>query len=306
MDVSGDTLGPRKGTRQLSGEGMACIVFGDWPSLGPFPVPGEPRNGQGPDDLDLKICPCPGEAGGFGSPSVWDPAETLESSFCSSSRSCWSGTVWKWIFVATSASCLMLFPVFQPPSQRPLLHTSCLLWPFRLPALKLALGEIFLILIVEQILFNLTMVYSLVLLAPLPSFLHPTLHCDRLSLSACTVTAAIFPGARRSTVEMNATWPYHEVDFRAPKGRNIQGPTSNVFGWSVTWSLLLCFPWDSVSLGPWIQPQHWLSNPIFRTSAPPFSLVLYAKPILGPFKCQMAVCADQSLLLASCTLETIL
>lgn len=156
MDVFGDTLGPRKGKGQLSGGGVGCIVFGPW---------GEP-----------------GEAGGFGDPFIWDPAERREPSFGSSSRLCWPGTVQKWVLRPhlPFACCP---PLHFSLLSKELLQTSHPLCHFSLPTLKLALGERFLLLTVEQIVFNLIMEFPPVLLAPLTPSLLPPLHCDRISLS---------------------------------------------------------------------------------------------------------------------------
>lgn len=74
-------------------------------------------------------------------------------------------------------------PCISASFPRSFLHTSHPLCHFSLPALKLALGESFLVLTVEQILFNLTMEIPPVLLAPFTPSLLPPLHCDKVSLS---------------------------------------------------------------------------------------------------------------------------
>lgn len=179
-----------------------------------------------------------------------------EPSFCSFPRRWWTIPVQRWIFPAIPA----FGPVPLSPSLQPLFQGASLIHPpplchFRLPFLKLALGESFLVLTVEQILFNITIESFLPCCwLPSPLLLLPLLHCSRDSfVHVFRLHRQSWPppsqGSRHSSSETKSSWQSREVYFGNPKWKNIpEDPPLHFFGRSVAWSLCLSFPRGSMHL----------------------------------------------------------
>lgn len=144
-----------------------------------------------------------------------------------------AAAVQRWTFTASPAFCLLLAPFFiSTPFPKGLPNNSSPLCHFRLPSLKLALGQSFLVLTVEQILFNIT-IESFLPCSRHPFSSCPSSHCGRDSPRAripcaCLVTACCLH--RDNVAVVPSRWA-HEVDFGNLKGKNIPGdPSLHVFG----------------------------------------------------------------------------
>lgn len=145
-----------------------------------------------------------------------------------------AATVQRWTFTASPAFCLLLAPFFiSTPFPEGLPNNSSPLCHFRLPSLKLALGESFLVLTVEQIPFNRTIESFLPCCwLPSPLLLRPLLPLQQGFLlggipCACLVTACCL---HRHDVVVVPRWS-HEVDLGNLKGKNLPGdPSLHVFG----------------------------------------------------------------------------